>query len=249
MTPEQAASLLNVATLGTVAALVIWLRVYIPKVAEQKLKEKEQDLANEQRLNETEINAKIVETEIKRRQDLALVETLEQILVMFTQQHERHTKGDERNAENTEKAIEANNRLASSFETLNASTLRSQTWQEKRTEDYLASIDIVSERTANIERASADTREKVDTVVTTLAAGLEHIKLKLDSILLEAKKNPNKDALERLEKEIAQLIILAKPISDAASRNEVTRPLPEIEDTKDLHLPTETTDEKKEDAA
>jgi hypothetical protein len=184
------------------------------------------------------------EDEMRSRELNARYEVVEKSMMLLGDATKRHAEIDERHINVQSQATETLKQLASSAEALTSSILRSQSWQEKRSEDTLAEIDVLSERTAGIERTTSDTREKMDTVVTTLTQGLEQIKIKLDGILQEAKKNPNKDALERIEQEIAKLIILAKPLSDSVSRNESTQPLPDLSSTKPLPSIEETKEDK-----
>jgi hypothetical protein len=159
------------------------------------------EAASEQAKSRNEARLKEAETDL---QQVKLgFSALERTLMLLGQQNERHAQTDERHAANQAKAIEAEERLASAIEALTKSTQTSQSWQEKRAEDYLETVGAISERTAGINTDVKATLSKVELI----SSGLEDVKKQLDVI---ARHNPNKEALERVEREIGNLIILVR---------------------------------------
>lgn len=225
MTPELGIAIgtLLLATVGMITAIVIWLPKYVTRLAEQKLKEKELDLVNEQRLNETEISARNAETEIKKRQELALIETQERFLMVFSEMQSRHSKMDERNAENTEKAIEANNNLAASFEKLNASSLRSQTWQENRTNDFLDTANIINERMGGLERVGKSVIDSIDRI----EVGLIEARSKLNIVIEKHSYYAQENTLMAIQTQLASMALMVESLvpKTAPQSQEITEEL------------------------
>lgn len=252
MSPEQWTLLVGsvialiVAVIATITLLVRWLPGYISRLADEHFKAKEHIRSIEKLETDTEMEARRIEAEIEARQSLAQAEAFEKTIGMFSQVLDRHAKVDERHAENERLQIDAQKQLATAIEALTASSNRSQSFVEKRSDDTLIEISVVSERTANIERTGGETLSRVD----LLASGLKDVKSKLDLILAETQKNPNKAALEQIEKAVNELLNLAK----APKPLEVVT-LPAIPVPNDNTLPldeatlNQVTEEKKEDAA
>ena len=247
MTPELSVAIVTLllATVGMITAIVIWLPKYVTRVAEQKLKEKELDLANEQKMNETEVNAKNAETEIKKRQELALIETQERFLMVFSEMQSRHAKLDERNAENTEKVIEANNNLAASFERLNASSLHSQTWQENRTNDFLDTANVINERMGGLERLGKAVIDSIDRI----EVGLIEARSKLNTVIDKHSYYAQETTLVAIQAQLASMALMVESLvpKPAPPAQDITEDLSEaIDKLNEIPMPTETIEDKKD---
>jgi hypothetical protein len=238
MTPEQIAliaALFGLAgiTIAAAGKLVNWFPEYVQKVATQKIEEKAQELDLEKKLSETELLERQNEAESKRRQDLALAETVERLIALYTQSQDIHAKESARSTDVQERSIEVQAKLLTAIDTQTRALTTSQSWQEKRSEDTLAGIDLLGERTAGLVAVTNDTHVKVDTIT----GGLEQVKQRLDTLLIEVVRiSPNTEALQRLETEITNLIVLVKPLRDAIFRdaNTVISPPENLIDTKEL---------------
>lgn len=216
--------------------LVTWFSDYVTRVAEQKIEEKNQELAIERQLSETELLERKNDAEAERKQKLALAETIERVLALYTQSQDIHAKNDARNVDAQERSIEVQAKLLTAIDTQTLALTTSQSWQEKRTEDTLAGIDLLGERTAGLVATANDTHAKVDTIT----GGLEQVKTKLDNLLSEVTKlNPNTEAIQSLEREITNLITLVKPLKDAIFRDAKTVLPPPVNLDETLELPEE----------
>jgi hypothetical protein len=239
MTPEQWA-MITAVVVGTVVALFVavtklinTLYEYLDRMADQKIEEKAQKLVLERLDSETEIQERKSEADARRRQDLALAETIERVLVMYSQSQDVHAKETARGTDVQERNIEVLSKLTTSFDNQTRALMTSQSWNESRSNDYLVEIGLMNERTAGLVKTAGDTHAKVDTIT----GGLEQVKTKLDSLLSEVTKlNPNTEAIQRLETEITNLIVLVKPLRDAIFRdaNTVIPPPENLIDTKEL---------------
>lgn len=238
MTPEQLAliaALFGLAGIIIAAAgkLVNWFPEYVQKVAAQKIEEKAQELDLEKKLSETELLERKNEAESKHKQELALIEIAERVLVMHSQTQDIHAKETARSTDAQERSIEVQAKLLTAIENQTRALTTSTSWQEKRSEDTLAGIDLIGERTAGLVTVANDTYAKVDTIT----GGLEQVKQRLDTLIIEVVRiSPNTEALQRLETEITNLIVLVKPLRDAIFRdaNTVIAPQENLVDTKEL---------------
>jgi hypothetical protein len=233
MTPEQQLGLLVTALVLATVALIKWFPGYITRLADERFKTIEHERNLERLESETEIEVKRTENETKRRLELAQAETFERVVLLLKDSGERHSKLDERNADNTEKWIESNNRLANAIEAQTRAATTSQSWQETRANDVIDTVNVINEKLGNLERGSDNTLSKLDILVL----GLQDVKAQLDTVLIEAKRNPNWETLQFIKEELATLIMLTKTQVDIASRHESTQPIPEIDDTKELPTP------------
>jgi hypothetical protein len=217
MTPEQIAliaALFGLAgiTIAAAGKLVNWFPEYVQKVATQKIEEKAQELTLEKLDTETELLERKNEAEAKRRSDIALSETVERVLVMFSQTQDRHAKMDERHAENAEKKVESDKQLATAIENLTRSAMTSQLWQENRANDFLDTANLINEKMGALERVGKTAIDALD----RLEIGLNEARVKLNLAIESHTSAAQQSTLLAIQTQLTSLAIMVESLSPKA---------------------------------
>lgn len=278
LSPEQwlmiAASVagLIVAAFVAITKLINTLSDFVDRRADQKIEEKSQKLALEKLDTETEILERKSEAEARRRQDIALSETVERVLVMFSQTQERHAKVDERHAENAEKKVESDKQLAAAIENLTRSAMTSQLWQENRANDFLDTANLINEKMGELSRVGKSAMDALD----RLEIGLIEARGKLNSVIEHHTNAAQQSTLLAIQTQLTSLAIMVESLNPKPPAPMVlverekepslddtielsdeemlaaTKKLPEIDLTEipdHIATPKTVTDEKPKDAA